>query len=61
MKGLSGHGKTILQLNKAKIRVKNGWLSKDKDIGNFTCPESKGSPVVDSLNRLRHLEYINKL
>ena len=44
------HEKTILQLYKVtKLRIINGRFFKDKNIGKFTCHESKGSPVLDYL------------
>ena len=51
IKGLSGHGKAILQLYKVltKLGILNGQFFKDRNIGKFACHEGKGSFVVDCL------------
>ena len=51
IKGLSGHGKAILQLYKVltKLGILNGRFFKDRNIGKFACHEGKPSFVVDYL------------
>ena len=50
MKGLSGHGKAILELYKVtKLRIINSRFFKNKNIRKSTCHESKGASVFDYL------------
>ena len=48
--GLSGHDKTILEMCRlSNLRIANGRIFNDKNIGKFTFHESRGSSVVDYL------------
>ena len=50
IKGLSGHGKAVLERCKVtKLRIINSRSFKHKNVGKFTCNESKEATVVDNL------------
>ena len=47
---LSGHGRVTVEMCKAtNIKIANGRIFQDEDIGKFTFHESRGSSVVDYL------------